>query len=145
MARELSHSARPLLEWPARWPLMRWPAHWTDLFEESDFIRVEELTEGNTLVIRAELPGVDPEKDVELTVDNGVLTLHAERREEKEEKGRERRRSEFRYGSFSRSMTLPPGATEDDVQATYTNGILEVRVPVDGEKAEAKKIQIKAA
>jgi len=142
MAREITKPGRSLMEWSPRWPLMRWPTRWMDLFEEESFIRVEEVLEDHTLVIRAELPGVDPEKDVQLTVDHGQLTLRAERREEKEEKDRHRQRSEFRYGSFTRSLQLPAGASEDDVKATFTNGILEVRVPVDREKAETKKIAI---
>ncbi len=142
MARETDRPGRSLMEWSPRWSMMHWPTRWMDIFEEGDLIRVEEAMEDHTLVIRAELPGVDPEKDVELTVDKGILTLHAERREEKEVKGRHSNRSEFRYGSFSRSVSLPAGATEDDIKATYTDGILEVRVPIDGEKAEAKKIAI---
>ena len=127
--------------WPWRSHLS-WPGRWAELFDEDSFIRVEEVAEDNALVIRAELPGVDPDKDIELTVENGVLTLHAERREESEEKGRHRRRSEFRYGAFSRTIALPAGATQDDVKATYDNGILEVRVPVDGNKAQATKVPI---
>jgi HSP20 family protein len=142
MARDTAKPARSLMEWSPRFPAMRWPARWMDLFDEDDLIRVEEVVEDHTLVIRAELPGVDPDKDVELTVDNGRLTVRAERHEEKEEKDRHRRRSEFRYGSFTRSVQLPAGASEADVKATFANGILEVRVPVDGEKAEAKKIAI---
>jgi len=142
MTRETARSARSLVEWSPRFPVVRWPGRWLDLFEDDGLIRVEEVVEDHTLVIRAELPGVDPDKDVELTVDNGRLTLRAERREEKEEKDRHRRRSEFRYGSFTRSVQLPPGAGQDDVKATSTDGILEVRVPVDGEKAETKKIAI---
>lgn len=142
MARDIAKPARSLMERSPRFPAMRWPPRWMDLFEEDDLIRVEEVVEDHTLVIRAELPGVDPDKDVELTVDNGRLTVRAERHEEKEEKDRHRRRSEFRYGSFTRSVQLPAGASEADVKATFANGILEVRVPVDGEKAEAKKIAI---
>lgn len=145
MPREMVRSGRTATEWPPRWAL-RWPARWPDLFEEEGFIRVEEEMQDHTLVIRAELPGVDPDKDVQVTVDNGVLTLHAERRdehqEEHEKKGRHRRRSEFRYGSYSRSLVLPEGATEDDVKATFTDGILEVRVPVSGSKTEPKKVPI---
>jgi len=113
-----------------------------DLFDDDSFIRVEEVVEDGSLVLRAELPGVDPDKDVELVVENGVLTLRAERREESETKGHHRRRSEFRYGSFARRILLPAGATDEDVKATYENGILEVRIPVDGERAEARKIPI---
>ncbi len=132
-AHELVSPARSLLTWPGRW---------MDLFDDESFIRVEEVVEDGTLVIRAELPGVDPEKDVELFVENGVLAMRAERRQEKETKDRHRRRSEFRYGSFARSIGLPAGATEKDVKATYENGILEVRVPVEGDKAEARKVPI---
>jgi HSP20 family protein len=78
-------------------------------------------------------------KDVEITVDDGVLTVKAERREEKKEGGR----SEFRYGSFSRSVSLPAGADEDNVSATYRDGILEVRTPLkEQKKPEAKHIAI---
>jgi HSP20 family protein len=108
-------------------------------FAGSQVMRVEDYVEGNQYVLRAELPGIDPEKDVELTVDNGVLTIKAERREEKKEDGR----SEFRYGSFTRSVTLPTGAEEDDVTATYGDGILEVRVGIrEAKEPEAKRITI---
>ena len=140
MPRDMVRYGRSLMDWPPRWP-----GRWMDLFDEDGLIRVEELVEDHALVIRAELPGVDPEKDVEVTVDNGVLTVRAERREEKEERGRRRHRSEFRYGSFSRSVPLPAGATDEDVKATFANGILEVRVPVNGAKPEAKKIPISAS
>jgi HSP20 family protein len=110
-------------------------------------MRMEEFVEGDTLVIRAELPGIDPEKDVEITVENGVLTIAAERREEvvEGEAGKSGYRSEFRYGSYRRSMTLPAGATEDDVKATYADGILEVRVPVGVEKPTTRKVEITRA
>jgi len=72
------------------------------------------------------VPGIDPDKDVKITIDNGFLTIRAERLEEKKEGGR----SEFRYGSFIRSATLPTGADPDDVTATYGDSILEVRVGI---------------
>jgi HSP20 family protein len=111
-------------------------------FLADDAIKVEEFTEDGTMVVRAELPGIDPDKDVELTVANGYLTLHAERREEKKEEDKERYHSEFKYGSFTRMIPLPAGATEDDVKATYTDGILEVRMPLDGAKSEAHRVAI---
>jgi HSP20 family protein len=108
-------------------------------FAGSQVMRVEDYVEANQYVLRAELPGIDPDNDVEITVDNGVLTIKAERREEKKEGGR----SEFRYGSFTRSVTLPTGADEDDVTATYGDGILEVRVGMKEAKApEARRIAI---
>lgn len=111
-------------------------------FLTEETIKVEEFKEDGTMVVRAELPGIDPDKDVELTVANGYLTLHAERREEKKEEEKERYRSEFRYGSFTRVLPLPAGATERDVKATYADGILEVRLPIDGTKTEAERVPI---
>jgi HSP20 family protein len=108
-------------------------------FAGAQVMRVEDYVEEGQYVLRAELPGIDPDKDVEITIDNGVLTIKAEKREEKKEGGR----SEFRYGAFTRSTTLPTGADQDDVTATYRDGILEVRVGIKPEaKPEAKRIAI---
>ena len=108
-------------------------------FAGMQVMRVEDFIEEGRYVLRAEVPGIDPDKDVEITIDNGVLTIKAERREEKKEGGR----SEFRYGSFTRSATLPTGADPDDVTATYGDGILEVGVGIKPEtKPEAKRIAI---
>ncbi|MBP1233048.1 HSP20 family protein [Arthrobacter sp. PvP102] len=105
-------------------------------------IRVEEFVDGKTLVVRAEMPGVDPDKDVEITIVDGTLRIHAERQEKEEHKDKNRYRSEFRYGSFSRSIPLPEGVKEDDIKASYTDGVLEVRTPLPEEaaaQAEAPK------
>jgi HSP20 family protein len=108
-------------------------------FAGSHVIRVEENLEAGQYGLRAELPGIDPDKDVEISVENGVLTVAAERREEKKEP----QRSEFRYGRFSRSITLPVRADEDDVKATYRDGILEVRVGITEKSTpETKRIPI---
>jgi len=109
--------------------------------EAGDLIRVEEFREDGALVVRADLPGIDPDKDVELTVSHGMLRIEAERREEekREEKGYLRR--EVRYGSFSRSLSLPEGVTEADIAATYKDGVLEIRIP-EPKREEAKKIAI---
>jgi HSP20 family protein len=93
-------------------------------------IKVEEVVDGNTLVIRAELPGIDPEKDAEITVSDGGLTIRAERQEKKEHKEKDSYRSEFRYGSFVRRIPLPDGVKEGDVTASYKDGVLEVRAPI---------------
>lgn len=108
-------------------------------------IKVEEYREDETLVIKADIPGIDPDNDVEMTIADGVLNLRAERREEKETSDRDYRRTEIRYGAFSRSLTLPPGASEKDVTATYKDGVLEVRVPIKTEAAAAKAIPITRA
>jgi HSP20 family molecular chaperone IbpA len=108
-------------------------------FTGGHLVRVEDFVDQGQYVVRAELPGIDPEKDVDITVADGILTITAERREEKKESGR----SEFRYGSFSRSVRLPGGADEEDVTASYGDGILEVRTPLREEKKlEAKHIAI---
>lgn len=106
-------------------------------------MRIEEFTENGTHVIRAELPGVDVDEDVEVSVADGMLTIRAERSETKEEgDGKHGYRSEFRYGSLVRTVSLPAGVDESDVQATYENGILEVRVPVGQVGHEPRKVAI---
>ena len=82
-------------------------------------IRIEEYADGDHYLIRAELAGIDPEKDVEVTVGSGYLTIRAERSDKIEGK----HRSEFRYGSFSRTLSLPVNADEDAVTASYHDGI----------------------
>jgi HSP20 family molecular chaperone IbpA len=89
-------------------------------------IKVEEFTRDGRFVVRAELPGIDPEKDVDVSVTDGMLTIRAERREEHTEE----RRSEFVYGRFVRTLTLPSGVDESAITAEYKDGILEVSVPM---------------
>ena len=102
-------------------------------------IRVEEYAEGDHYLIRAELAGIDPKKDVEVTVGSGYLTIRAERSETTERK----HRSEFRYGSFSRTLPLSANADEDAITASYRDGILTISVGLKAEQKEsAKKIEI---
>jgi HSP20 family molecular chaperone IbpA len=106
-------------------------------------IRIEDFVEGDRYMIRAELAGIDPEKDVEVMVGAGYLTIRAERHDVTEGK----HRSEFRYGSFTRSLPLPANADEDDIKATYHGGILTVSVGLKVEKKEeaVKKIEVTPA
>lgn len=127
--------------WFDRWPFpSRIPELWAQLNNEG--IPVEEFVDDDTLVIRAELPGVDADEDIDIDVENGVLSIRARREQREEAKEEDSFRSEFHYGSFRRSMVLPSGADADDVKATYTDGILEVRVPVDGEQPARTKIPV---
>jgi HSP20 family protein len=112
------------------------------LLEDLDGMRVEEFEDGDALVVKAEMPGLDPENDVEISVSDQTLRIRAERHQETKVEEKGRYRSEFRYGRFSRSIPLPAGATDEDVKATYRDGILEVRVPVDRGTAEARKIPV---
>jgi HSP20 family protein len=128
---------------PARFPdVLDWlDAPWPAVlpFGPAQTFRVEDYTEDGMYMIRAELPGVDPEKDVEVTVESGILTIHAERREETKQD----RHTEFKYGSLTRSVTLPEGADVDSITASYDKGILKVTVPVPKEaKPEARRIAI---
>ena len=102
------------------------------------YVRIEDFLEDGTYVVRAELPGIDPAKDVEVTVDHDLLTIKGERREETKEKNRR----EFPYGSCSRTISLPGGAKADEVAATYTDGVLEVRVPTGGEAPSSVHVPI---
>jgi HSP20 family protein len=87
---------------------------------------------------RAELPGVDPAKDVEVTAEDGYLRVVVTRKEESKEPGR----SEFRYGTFHRTVALPPGAREDTIAATYVEGILEITMKIGEPKPIGKHIPI---
>jgi HSP20 family protein len=105
---------------------------WTSLRPVSGHpMRMEDFVRDGSYVIRAELPGIDPDKDLEVTVANGILRIKAERREERMDK----HHSEFYYGTFSRSVTLPTGADERHVQAIYGHGILEVTIKLAEDKA----------
>jgi predicted unusual protein kinase regulating ubiquinone biosynthesis (AarF/ABC1/UbiB family)/HSP20 family molecular chaperone IbpA len=88
--------------------------------------RLEESVQDDRYVIRAELPGLDPENDIEVTVDGRVLTIRAERHHQDHEPNR----SEFRYGSLAREVRLPAGVDPADVAARYDKGVLEVSVPI---------------
>jgi HSP20 family molecular chaperone IbpA len=114
-----------------------WPAL-ADWRRGASSMRIEDRLEDDRYVVRAELPGVDPDKDVQIEVRNGQLIVSAERREELSEKGR----SEFRYGSFRRRVSLPPGAQEDAVSARYQDGILEITVPIAAEKGQSRSIPV---
>ena len=114
---------------------------------EAAWPRVEEFQDGNTVVIRAELPGIDPEKDVELTVVDDTLRLKAQKREQTEHRDKRSYRSEIRYGSFARTLPLPEGTKEEDISASYTDGVLEVRAPVRDQALQqaARKIPVSRA
>jgi HSP20 family protein len=106
-------------------------------------MRVEEFAEGGTFVVRVELPGIDHDKDVQISLVGDTLHIDAERREEEKTEGRDYVRREIHYGSFHRELPVPKGTSEADIQASYKDGILEVRVPMTKAESEpAKKIPV---
>src|SRR5258708_35663775 len=107
-------------------------------FAAGQTFRVEEYVEDSRHVIRAELPGLDPDQDIEVTVDDRTLMIHAERREE-EKKKKKPHRSEFRYGSRTRSGRLPAQAHAKDATARYEQGNLEVSAPDPEAKPAARR------
>ena len=112
------------------------PPFWT-----GQVFRLEEAIRDDRYVIRAELPGLDPENDIEVTVDGRILTIRAERRQQ--DNGPYR--SEFRYGSLARAVRLPARVDAADVTARYDKGVLEVSVPVREVKPEGTRIPIEDA
>jgi HSP20 family protein len=91
------------------------------------------------VTLKIEVPGID-EKDIDVRVENNTLTVHGERKIEKEEKEENYRRVERQYGSFTRTFTLPSSVDTDKVSATYDKGVLNITLP---KKAEAQPKQIK--
>ena len=110
-------------------------------FTAAQSFRVEEVARDNRYVIRAELPGLDPERDIEVTVGGSTLTIHAERRQE--DSGPYR--SEFRYGSLTRLVRLPAKVDAKDVTARYERGVLEVSVPAREVRPEGIRVAIEKA
>jgi HSP20 family protein len=91
--------------------------------------------------IKAEIPDVKKE-DVKVTVEDGVLTIQGERKQEKEEKGKRYHRIERSYGSFVRSFSLPDVIDEEKVKAEFKDGVLSLHLP-KSEKAKPKAIEVK--
>ncbi|HEY2502986.1 MAG TPA: HSP20 family small heat-shock protein [Mycobacterium sp.] len=104
-------------------------------------MRLEDEIKDGRYVVRAEMPGVDPAKDIDITVRDGQLTIKAERSEKKDFDGR----SEFSYGSFVRTVSLPAGADEGNIEATYDKGILTVSVAVSEPKPAERHVPVQSA
>lgn len=119
--------------------------------EQASFGNQESLTAGSfvpavdvyedehAIQLKMEVPGID-EKDIDIQLENNVLTVRGERKLEKETKEENYHRVERRYGSFSRTFTLPNTVNSEDVKADYDKGVLNIKLP---KRAEAKPKQIK--
>jgi HSP20 family protein len=100
---------------------------------------VDVYEDEHNITLKIEVPGID-EKDIDVRIENNTLTVHGERKFEKDEKEENFRRVERQYGSFTRSFTLPTTVDAEKVSANYDKGILKVTL---AKKAEAKPKQIK--
>ena len=100
---------------------------------------VDVYEDEHNVTLKIEVPGID-EKDIDVRIENNTLTVHGERKIEKEEKEENYRRVERQYGSFTRTFNLPPTVDAEKVQADYEKGVLKITLP---KKAEAKPKQIK--
>jgi HSP20 family molecular chaperone IbpA len=98
--------------------------------------------DGDDAVLRLELPGVDPEKDVVVELERGQLVVRGERRDERSEDRDGRRLREVRYGSFRRAFGLPAHVTAEALSATYDAGVLTVRVKDAYAGIAAKRIEV---
>lgn len=129
-------------DWMTRWLDDRGLAERLLPLDLGHGLRIEELTEDDTRVIRAELPGIDPQEDVEISVHDGMLHIAGERSQRSEDRDNGSVRTEFRYGRFQRTVPLPAGSSADDVTATYKDGVLEVRMPTQPMAREAAKVPV---
>ena len=121
---------------------------WTQMNREEVFLRdwsptadVVETT--SEIMIRAELPGID-EKNVDIQIENGILTLKGERAVETDVDEKGFRQIEREYGKFFRSFTLPTNVEVEKINATFANGLLEVHLPKkEGAKSKTIKVEVK--
>ena len=122
----------------SEWPLLANGPWLSDFFDndryfDSDWLKKQSVPAVNVketdkyFEIEVAAPGLT-KKDFKITVDNGVLTISSEKEEEKEQKEKDYTRREFSYSAFSRSFTLPENVNEEDVKATYLDGILKLNV-----------------
>jgi HSP20 family protein len=100
---------------------------------------VDVYEDEHKVTLKIEVPGIN-EKDIDVRLENNTLTVHGERKIEKEEKEENYRRVERQYGSFTRTFTLPQTVDSENVSASYDKGVLNISLP---KKAEAKPKQIK--
>lgn len=136
------------------WPLGRWPFArsifdleplWRQELSFGPAPAVDIVEREKEYEIEAEIPGMD-EKNLEVSLANGVLTIKGEKKEETEEKRKNYYLSERRYGSFQRCFQVPDGVDGDKIEATFSKGVLKVKLPKTAEaQKKEKKISVKVA
>lgn len=110
--------------------------------ESDSSLRIEQYQEGDTLVVRVDLPGIDPETDVDISIADDTLHIDARREEDAERVDKKGYRSELRYGDRSRSIPLRRGVSPDGIVATYEDGVLEIRVQLP-EQSEPQTTKVR--
>jgi HSP20 family protein len=101
---------------------------------------LESYVDNGKLVVRADLPGIDP-KNVEITATGDQITIRGKRERTSERKGNDFIHREVSYGSFERTIKLPEGVKAEDIKASYNNGVLELSAPLP-EQAKSRKVPI---
>jgi len=124
-------------------PLSDLENYWAKNFNGFAPLAVDVAETAMAYTISAELPGVD-EKDINVSVQDGVLVISGEKLQQKEEKDKQHYMTERRYGAFRRMFTLPKGTDESKVEARFHNGVLTVSVPKPA-GSPARKVDVKAA
>jgi len=122
-----------------------WERDFSPWFQHAggDYLPVESYVDGNTLVIKADLPGVDA-KDIQVSVEGNQLTIKGERKARQEHKQGAYFHQEVRYSSFARTMALPEGVKADEMKARYHNGVLEISMPAPASMV-SKKVPIEVS
>jgi HSP20 family protein len=105
-----------------------WPVAWPEAQAWS--LPCDVITRGEDLVVRVDLPGIDPERDIEVTVTEGLLRISGQRRREQRNGGEQAHRVESWVGSFERAIRVPDSVDPAKITATYQAGVLEVLVPM---------------
>jgi HSP20 family protein len=104
--------------------------------------RTEVIQQPDALLVRVDLPGLAPD-EIDVTVEDGLLTIAGERRQEDVQEGEGFIRSELTYGTFLRTIPLPDGADEDNVQAVVRNGVLEIRIPIE-QREQGRRVNVQS-
>lgn len=118
----------------------KWMPHFP--FEGAGYPAIDCVRKEDSLLVRAELPGIDP-KDVDISVTGNILTIRGEHKEERESKEEDYFMHEISRGEFERALTLPEGVNTEKIKASYRDGILEISMPAKG-ISRAKKIPIES-
>jgi HSP20 family protein len=139
--REFEEMSKRFENMLAQWPFSSGEREELALADWAPAVNISESNEA--YMVEAELPNVDKDH-VKVTVDQGMLTIQGERKEEKEDKGKKFHRREMTYGNFMRRFTLPEDADDTNIDAQFQNGVLHVTIPrTEPQQPKRKQIEVK--